>query len=834
MRVATPLPLGTKASLPTLAPPIIARPRLDALLADGTRRPVTLVSAAPGAGKTTLVANWLAARSATRNVWLTLDARDNQPWRVTRLVLEALARGGLIPERIARSVHPDSTRLDAAFEELGRRGAHVILALDDLQELTGREPMATVAHLVEHAPPCLELVLVTRADPPLSLGRLRLAGRISEIRGVDLAFNLDEAAELFAAHGLSLGPNEIHGLWHRTEGWAAGLRLAAFTLQDGVDASEFVQAVTSADTAISDYLLRELLMRQGQDVQDFLLRTSVVERFTPELATVLTDDPDAADRLLKLEHRGVFLVELEAGVWFRYHSLVGTLLRARLRQHDPQLSVALHQRAAKWYADQGLIAEAEDHARAAKDWILLGQLVVMRWLEATLDDVSLDLLADLSEDTVLDTPTLTLVAAAEACKRGDGIALAGYRRALEHTTPTLDSTVLGPRSWKRASAVLEVLEGCAFGANRRAKVSAAWLFETSIADIRLQRYAALRSAELELDACRTDLARAALESLTAADDLCTLVLQGWALRALIDAVDGRLTSALRLSAEVLAQPELPPDTIHLARLAAAVSHAQRGDATNVDITPGTSFTARPLREADSAIRAGVSGRGRFVTGLDAHTVEHPFATRALTALGVLEVVGIDRRLISVGGNAEAALRRARDAISAHAYTAVHEALEPWLGEDPGDTHPRTLIEASVQRAIACLAQADSERARLHLRAAMDLAAVDGLRAPLLAHGRELTELLQYEAAASDPYQSAALELLDRVQRLQNVSFVVPLTHRECVVLGLLPTMMSNEEIAQSMHVSVNTVKTHLKALYRKLSVDRRRDAVVRARQLELL
>src|SRR5512132_4042313 len=323
--------LGPRSSLARLPETLVRRPRLDALLADRARRQVTLISAPPGSGKTTLATAWLASHRR-RDVMLTVDARDNERDELAGVIVAALVhRGAIAPEEIDATL-PSTTLLDAAFARLDERSEKRVLVLDDLQELTSRNALRTLAYLVERAPAALDLVLCSRADPPIRLTRLRLEGRLREIRNESLAFDLEETSSLLAAHGLSLTRSQVQALWRRTEGWVAGLRLAAFALEGESDPAEFVQGAAGTETAIADYLLKELLTRQDEAIQRFMLRTSVVGRLTTDLARVLTDDPAVSKRLVALVRNGVFLAELEDRTWYRYHSLFATLLEARLRQ----------------------------------------------------------------------------------------------------------------------------------------------------------------------------------------------------------------------------------------------------------------------------------------------------------------------------------------------------------------------------------------------------------------------------------------------------------------------------------------------------------------------
>ena len=251
-------------------------------------------------------------------------------------------------------------------------------------------------------------------------------------------------------------------------------------------------------------------------------------------------------------------------------------------------------------------------------------------------------------------------------------------------------------------------------------------------------------------------------------------------------------------------------------------------------SPAASVTSsRALRTVQEAVSAALAGAPGMVA-LDRSTAQHPLAGLALVALGVLEVVDASGSRLPVGGEAEAALRRARGALDVAAYGSMAELVEPWSGRAAVSAHPRTLVEASVLAAVAASAQGHHEDAAEQIGRALTRAAPERLWAPLRAYGSAVATPLEWVARETGPHQAAAMVLLDEARQSQVPPFVQPLTDQEQAVLRLLATLMSNTEIAGTMHLSVNTIKTHLKALYRKLGVDRRRDAVVRARQLDLL
>jgi LuxR family maltose regulon positive regulatory protein len=698
------------------------------------------------------------------------------------------------------------------------------------------------------------VVLCTRADPPVALGRMRLAGRLGEIRNADLEFTPTETADLFAAHGIDMGDDEAHALWHRTQGWAAGLRLAAGALTAAADPHELVRSTAATEAAVADYLLEEVLDHQDAGTQSFLLRTSVAERLTPDLAGVLADDPEAQARLDDFERSGVFLIDSVDG-WYRYHALFADLLRASLRRRHPDLVADLHGRAAGWLLEAGHRGEAEVHARLAGDWPLAGRLAADRWLAGVLDDAepANDLLRGVPDAAVAATGTFSLVAAGAACARGDRDAADLHRGRLD----ALDC----PEALR---PVLDLAYGRTFGADLRARRAADELARTTGAGVTaaasaLRRLARLRGAEMELDAGCFDAAVTALSTLAEAGDDDWMCAEASAVVALVDAANGNLPAAERAAAPVLVERDahgLHPTALVAAHLAEALCCAQRSERRNalahLDHTevPGSALP-RPLHAARRAVRAALGHSARSAAWLDSVTAEQPLATQALVACGTLEIVDPERRLVPVGGPPERAVARARQELARGAPDAARAALAPALA--PAATagvtdraglrslHPRTAIEARVLAAVAAVRARDADDAARHLGGALDLVAWSDVRAPLLDHAAgatgadDLLGLLDGPGVEGE-HRGLALALVDQLRRSAAGARapVDVLTERETAVLQYLPTLMSNAEIAQGLHLSINTVKSHLKAVYRKLGVVGRRDAVLRGRELELI
>jgi LuxR family maltose regulon positive regulatory protein len=839
-------PLGPRSSLARLPEALVRRPRLDSLLADRARRQVTLISAPPGSGKTTLATAWLASRHR-RDVMLTVDARDNERDQLAGVIVAALAhRGAIAPEGIDPTL-PGTTLLDAAFARLERCSGKRILVLDDLQELTSRPALRTLSYLVERAPAALDVVLCSRADPPIRLTRLRLEGRLGEIRKDSLAFDLAETSTLLAAHGLTLTRSQVQALWRRTEGWVAGLRLAACALQGEADPAEFVQGAAGTDTAIADYLLKELLTRQDEAIQRFMLRTSVVGRLTTDLAQVLTDDPAVPKRLVELQRNGVLLPELEDRTWYRYHSLFATLLEARLRQQHRDLADELHRRATAWFIANDMPGEAEVHARAAGDWPMVGRLAADRWVAWALDgaDTNDGLLAGVPPRAIAANESLTVLAAADACSRRD-------RRAADAHRATLDKPASDPAARPErtdpltgapplARSLLAIDYARAFGADARARAA--------IADLRAAdggvdaaptgRLAELRTIGLDLDEGRVERARRQAATLALAADSTWIGAEALAVLALADAVEGDLGTAARHGERVLAEQSSPGGVAHhLAALALAVCHAQRGehrhavDALSAGQAPAPAD--RAVRAVDGAVRAALRTPGTPLVGLEGDDADHPLVMRTLVALGVLEALDSSGRVRMMGGPLEEAVLLARQRWRSGNGAGVVSVLSDHPRGGLRRCHPRSLIERAGLLALGAADRGDRGATLASLRDALMATEKTGIRAPLLVLAPDLTDLLETRADELAPHQGLALELVDRARTSPAPAYVEPLTERETSVLCHLPTLMSNHEIAEVMHVSVNTVKTHLKSLYRKLGVASRREAVLRGRALELL
>src|SRR5438105_2887370 len=355
-----------------------------------TRR-ITVISAPAGSGKTSLLRAWADRSTDGRRVALMSVDRDEQDaQRFWSAVLDALRSpaASIDPEmqRAALAGVDGDQLVDMVRSELADLLEPVVLIVDDLHELRSAEALAQLERLLAVLPSSTRMVLSSRWDPPIKLHRLRLADEVAEIRAVDLRFTEREARELLAGSRISLSERGVAALYERTEGWAAGLRLAVISLIGHADPERFVADFSATDRAIGEYLMAEMLERQPSEVQSMLLRTSLVDRMNGELADLLAGRPGSEGMLLELEDANAFVVSLDAQrTWFRYHQLLADFLRLELRRKFADEVPDLHRRAAQWLADHGEAVEAVRHTLAAGDWPDSARLLADHLFSLTLD-----------------------------------------------------------------------------------------------------------------------------------------------------------------------------------------------------------------------------------------------------------------------------------------------------------------------------------------------------------------------------------------------------------------------------------------------------------------
>ena len=369
--------LETKLYAPRPRPGLVHRSRLSERLDRGVESKLTLVSAPAGFGKTTLLAEWLASvpSEGWSTAWLSLDQGDNEPatfWTYLITALQTVAPGiGASALPLLQAGQPPSIEagLAALLNELSAVPDDVVLVLDDYHAIDAHDIQGGMAYLLEHLPHQVHVVITTRADPTLPVGRLRGRGELVEIRAADLRFTPDEAAAyLNGMMGLDLAAPDIAALEGRTEGWIAALQLAALSMQGRDDIAGFIAGFSGDDRYIVDYLVEEVLQRQPERVRSFLLQTSILDRLSGPLCDAVTGQGGGKAMLEALDRGNLFLIPLDdRRRWYRYHHLFADVLRAHLLDEQPDLAPVLHLRAAEWYELNGERSEAIRHALAAED-----------------------------------------------------------------------------------------------------------------------------------------------------------------------------------------------------------------------------------------------------------------------------------------------------------------------------------------------------------------------------------------------------------------------------------------------------------------------------------
>ncbi|MCB5179423.1 LuxR C-terminal-related transcriptional regulator [Streptomyces antimicrobicus] len=857
--------LATKLAVPHQAPGLVRRQRLMRRLASGTEGPLTLVAGGAGFGKTALVASWAAARQTTAPVvWVRVD-EDDTPGVFWAYLVEGLRRHGVLADAdLGRPVRTDAVargllvRLASLLERLR---TPVVLVVDGLDRIPGAGVHRDLRFLVEHAGPALHLVLISREDPALPLHRYRAEGLVHEIRERDLAFTRGEAAQLLRGQGLTVDDGVVELLLRRTEGWAAGLRLCALAMTRSDDPAGFARCFGASEQAVSDYLLTEVLATQPAASRELLLRTAVLNPVHPELATALTGREDSEQVLQDLVLRHAFVEPLASPRWYRFHPLFAEVLRAHLRSRQPGLEPWLHRTAARWYVERGRTAEAVTEAAAGGDWAWAAARTVEHLMVAPM---VVDPGASPSADTFARMPAATpgpapaLVAAACCLTRHD---TSGCRSWLARAERRAERRAEPPgrppeRSGRLTAALLGLLSAPAGADDTQARRVAALMAHLppeerrrhpEIEPLRLYGLACVRRRAGELQAAREGLD----EAVRACTGDTTVLLRHRCLGrlGLADAAAGALARAQDHATASLdvADRHSVPDAHRsgAAGLALAAVALERAElltaATELDRCEQLPDTCRDpdLATERLVLRSRLAtSRGQAQDALDlldaltpavgseaAGSLAEARATAALargdpgTAVRVLEEV-------PVGPPSRTVLLAEAHLAAGDARQALHLVAEIEGAEDA--TLPDR-VRLALLRAHHTLLEGDEPAARDRFVQALDLARRELLRRPFTEAGPWVRHLLR----GLDGRSSSCAWVTAEPSRPGAV-VVEALSPREREVLQQVARMLSTEEAAAELGLSVNTVKTHLRSAYHKLGASRRRDAVERARELHML
>jgi len=877
--------LATKLTLPRTSLSQVPRPRLFDLLNAGTQQLLTLVSAPAGAGKTTLLASWSSSRQPPGPVaWLSLDVGDNEAARLWTYTVAALCQSGAVPRDSAlRGLAPlpgsEERFLPLLVGGLAQLPTPVVLVLDDLQDITDATLLEGLEFLVRHAPPQLRLVLATRADPPLPLQRLRLSGQLVQVRAADLAFTVAEAAELLATgeDQPPLSNGDLALLRARTEGWAAGLRLAALSLKGDPDPHRFVTEFAGDDKSVADYLTREVLDRQPEELRSFLLRTCIVDELTGNLADTLTGGHGGESTLARLEQANGFVTTVGSGRGaYRYHQLFAELLRYELRREAPTQVGRLHRRASGWYAARGLTVQAIQQALMASDWRAAADLIAKHGPSLILggDAATLrEVVGRLPAELVQSDPELALLGAADRIVRDDPDVAAAQLVAASQQAELLSEQRRGrfalllaivntALAWQAGdldqvlAAGEEALALQSQGANGGDAARAITLSTVGAAALWAGH---LDTAELHL---REGLAVALWAGLASQQVACLSQL------ALAHAMRGELHEALRCgtnAADIAADQSWSASVLGAGGdLALAWVHYYRDDLGEASryadqATAASGFGWQPMTLAVAILQARLQrARGDLAGSLDTVAAArrdlmgctgsaYLWRWLLLTEAELRSVTGqpqsasairksLDERRPLAGGEAVVLARlHLAEGDPAGAAATIARCLD---GRAAGG-FMMIPAEVSLLDALASDALGDHDRAAISLERALSLAEQGGLRRSFLDAGAPARSLLARYRQRVPTSWSYLDELLQASAESAQVTvstlrLVEHLTEREHTILRYLPSLMTYEEIAGDLYVSLNTVKTHAYGIFRKLGVTGRRQAVRTARELHLL
>ena len=889
--------LTTKLYIPPPRPKVVLRSRLIERLNEGLRRTsgMILVSASAGFGKTTLVSEWVAALTPSPSptgrgeiAWLSLDEGDSDPVRFLMYFVAALQT---IEPQIGASVlaalqspqpPPTEALLTALLNEIAALPDRVVLVLDDYHALDAPPVDQALTFLIDHLPSQLHLVIVTREDPSLPLARLRARGQLTELRAADLRFTPAEAAE-FLNHtmGFGLSADDVAALEARTEGWIAGLQLAALSMQGRSDVANFIGSFTGSHHFVLDYLVAEVLHQQSADIQAFLLRTSILDRLCGPLcdAVLLTSTGTGQSTLEYLEHANLFIVPLDNDrQWYRYHHLFGELLRKRLAQSLASEEIAaLHVRASQWLEEHNLLLEAFQHAAAANDIDRAMRLIESKAMPTHLRstvNVIVEWLASLPNLERDARPQLWVKSATLSLMAGQTAGVEENLQAAERALQNLDLTdkvrdLIGQIACARATVALTRYDPATMITQARRALE--FLPPDDLTFLFTANWALATACFFLGDRAAAAQANLAARAICQKSGEIFSTILATSNLGMIQEAENQLHPAAETYQRVLQLGgEFPQPNIAESRLALARIHYEWNDLEAAERYGQQSlelarqfdrvidrfiicevFLARlKLARGDAAGAVALlaqteqSARQKnFVLRLpEIAAAQVPLLLRqgeVAAAAQIAQVYDLPRsraRVLLAQGNSAAAIAL---------LASVRQQMEARQWQDE-------LLKTLVLQAIALHAHGDKDKALHVLSDALTLAEPGGfirlfvdegeaMRLLILDFGfwiekqkrPEDQRLIGYVGKLLAAFEHPAPVPQSTIQNLKS-EMVEPLSERELEILRLIAQGLSNREIGERLFLALDTVKGHNRRLFDKLQVKSRTEAIARARELNLL
>jgi LuxR family maltose regulon positive regulatory protein len=895
--------LATKLYVPQPQPTAVVRPRLIERLNEGLHRKLTLISAPAGFGKTTVVSEWVAC--CDRPVaWLSLDEGDSDPTRFLAYLVAALQT---IAADIGQTVlgalqspqpPPIASTLTSLLNEITTVPDDIMLVLDDYHAIDAKSVDDALTFLIEHLPPNMHIAITTREDPRLPLARMRVRGQLTELRAADLRFTPTEAAEfLNQMMGLDLSEGDIAALESRTEGWIAGLQLAAISMRGHDDAAGFIASFTGSHRFVLDYLVEEVLQRQPAPVRSFLLQTSILDRLTGPLCDTVTGQEGGQLRLESLERGNFLVVPLDdQRRWYRYHHLFADVLRAHLQAEQPEQVATLHQGASEWYEHHGSIGDAIRHAMAAGDVERAANLVERALPAYRRDRLSTTLLGwlkALPDEVIRWRPVLCVAYATVLMSNGELDDVEDWLRDAERwldatadtaKSPPVGMVVIFDEEFRRLPGLIAAYRaGHAYllGDIPATTTHAQQALDLVPADDHVTRGAAAALLGLafwasgDLEAAQQHYATG-MASLGQAG-FHSDVINGANTVAAIKMAQGRIRDAERTleqaiqRATELGNPNLHGTSDFLVGLSeikrerndldAATDHLRRAQ----ELAPGAEVSHNRARWCVAMARikeARGDLDGALVLLDEAERLRGPdFFPRVRPVAAVRTRIWLKQgRLDDARDWARERGLSAKDDLS-YLREFEHITLARLLLAEQARTHPRgslhevmalldrllhqaetggstkSAVEILLLQALAHQLAGDIPAALVPLKRALTLAEPEGYVRVFVDEGPPLATLLD-AASKQGAAPSYTRQLLTDSGTPENrpptqQDLIEPLSDRELDVLRLLATDLDGPEIARELNVTLNTMRTHTKNIYSKLGVTNRRAAISRADELGL-
>jgi LuxR family maltose regulon positive regulatory protein len=897
----TQLLLTTKLFFPRVSSKIVSRPRLIEQLNAGLHKPLTLISAPAGYGKTTLLSDWrLRFGSEYPLAWLSLDPGDNNLVRFLTYVaaaLETLDPGlpqDLVSQLYLPELPPMEELITIFINGVNAYPQDIALVLDDCHVITDPSIHAALDYLLDHHPPKMHLVMLTRADPPIHLAKLRVRGDLVELRTGDLRFTTEEANTfLNVVMDLNLSDENVGALDHRTEGWIVGLQMAALSMKGKEDNADFIKAFTGSNRYILDFLSEEVIQRQPEEIQAFLLQTSILDQLNGSLCdAVLGGSMDSAQVLVELERKNLFLIPLDdERRWYRYHHLFSGLLFQILKQSQPEILNVLYERAAAWLEQNGYLESAIEYALKAQNYDLASRLVLQiknsLWNRGEVH-MLLNWLNTLPEEVVSSQPELCLAYGGCLLLLGYFDATEKWWQLVEDGLSSMPASDLDAGLWLQKILIYRSVNARYHGDYATAiALGQSGLDKTPPTAIRDRGSALLFLSHAHFYAGNTEAAEQVLT-----DAIQTLQASGHRMACLnarhylaqLKVLQGRLHEAGEIYEQAIRYAREKATPVY-----SGVEYVGLGDlkrewnqleAAAADIQPGLelaeagSFIFTLIEVYLACVRLALSQKDWDAAWKHIQKAEE-VARRCPTSVDIAHLRAWQARLQLAQGNlteaaswAETVEAEMKGAEITGPLDLIHEfdlltLARVWLAQGKADQAAALLervrmeaedagrggraIEAQMLQALAELAAGKEIQAVHTFTQVLARAEPEGYVRLFIEEGAPVAKLLyKVTTHTTNHLQDYAKRLLAayvnedtegqafQAKPQPGDALIEPLSQRETEVLRLLADGCSNKEIASQLVISIGTVKRHVIHILQKLRAANRTQAVAIARQLKII